>query len=86
MGRTMYQFAVQPILYPRSVFVFVINITLALLQQGFVYFAFSRRNQFELLIMADVAVFVGGVTIKLVDVLSDPKLSTAIDLLPCDAL
>jgi hypothetical protein len=36
--------------------------------------------------MADVAVFVGGVTIKSVDVLSDPKSSTAIDLLPFDAL
>ena len=86
MGRTMYQFAVQPILYPRSVFIVVINITLALLQQGGIHIAFGRGNQFELLIMADVAVLVGGVTVKSVDVLSDPKSNTAIDLLPFDAL
>ena len=53
-----------------------------------IHFAFSGSNdQFELLIKAADAVLAGIVIVKVVvDVLSDPKSSTAIDLLPCVTL
>ena len=54
-----------------------------MLQQGVVHFTFgSRNNQFELLINAEVAVLAGIVMVNVVvDVLSDPKSNTAMDLL-----
>jgi hypothetical protein len=58
------------------------------LQQGVVHFTFgSRNNQFELLMSAEVAVLAGIVMVNVpVDVLSDPKSNTAIDLFPWLAL
>jgi hypothetical protein len=57
-------------------------------QQGVVHIAFGRsNNQFELLMSAVVEVLVGMVIVNVVvDVLSDPKSITAIDLLPCVTL
>jgi hypothetical protein len=54
-----------------------------MLQQGVVHFTFgSRNNQFELLINAEVAVLAGIVMVNVpVDVLSEPKSNTAMDLL-----
>jgi hypothetical protein len=55
-----------------------------MLQQGGIHVAFGRsNNQFELLISAVVEVLAGMVIVKVVvEVLSDPKSITAIDLFP----
>ena len=81
-------FTIQPVLNPSCVFNFVINNAFPLLEEGVIHIAFGSRNyQFELLISAVVAVFVGIVIVKVVvEVLSEPKSSTAIDLFPCVTL
>jgi hypothetical protein len=57
-------------------------------QQRIIHLAFGGiNNQFELLIRAVVEVLAGMVIVNVVvDVLSEPKSKTAIDLLPLDAL
>jgi len=82
MGRTMYKFAIQPILNPSGQFIVIVHNAFPLLKQGIVHVAFGGCDyQFELLINAVVDVL-AGIVIKnvVVDVLSAPKSSTAIDL------
>jgi len=88
MRRTMNQLAIQPVLNPRCQFVVIVNYAFPLLKQGIIHVAFGSGNyQFELLISAVVEVFAGMVIVNVVvDVLSEPKSRTAIDLLPCVTL
>ena len=84
MGRTMYKFALQPILNPGGQFIVIVHGSFPLLKQGIIHFAFGSCDyQFELLINAVVDVL-DGIVIKNVvtDVLSEPKSNTATDLLP----
>jgi hypothetical protein len=82
------QLAIQPVFRPRSRFIVVVNRAGAMFQQGGIHIAFGRSdNQFELLMSAVVEVLAGMVIVKVVvEVLSEPKSITAIDLLPCVAL
>ena len=82
MGRTMNKFTFVPILYPSGVFNVIIEGTFAFFKQRFIHVAFGGSNdQFELLISAAVEVSAGIVIVNnVVDVLSDPKSNTAIDL------
>ena len=84
----MNQLTIQPVFRPRSRFIVVVNRAGTVFQQGIIHVAFGRSdNQFELLISAVVEVLAGIVIVKVVvDVLSDPKSITAMDLLPCEAL
>ena len=84
----MNQLAIQPVLCPSSQFVIVLNFPGAVFQQGIIHVAFGSSNyQFELLISAVVEVLAGMVIVNVVvDVLSEPKSKTAIDLLPCVTL
>ncbi len=84
----MNQLTIQPILCPRSRFIVVVNLTGTMLQKGCIHVAFGcSNNQFELLMSAVVEVLAGMVIVKVVvDVLSDPKSITAMDLLPCVTL
>ena len=84
----MNQLALKPVLNPRCQFILVVNLPRTVFQQGIVHVAFGSSNdQFELLISAVVEVFAGIVIVNVVvDVLSDPKSRTAIDLLPCVTL
>ena len=84
MHRPVNQFAIQPVLCPRSRFIVVVNLTRTVLQQGGIHIAFGcSNNQFELLISAVVEVLAGMVIVKVVvEVLSAPKSITAMDLLP----
>jgi hypothetical protein len=88
MHRPVNQFAIQPVLSPRSELIVVVNRAGAMLQQGIIHVAFGRSdNQFELLISAVVAVLAGMTIVKVVvDVLSAPKSITAMDLFPCVTL
>ena len=88
MGRAVNQLAIQPILYPRGSLIVVVHGAVPALQQGVVHLAFGSRNdQFELLMSAVVEVLAGIVIVKVaVEVLSEPKSNTAIDLLPWVAL
>jgi len=84
MDRTMYKFSFQPILNPGGQFIVIVHGSFPLLKQGIIHVAFGGRDyQFELLINAVVDVL-AGIVIKnvVVDVLSDPKSSTAMDGLP----
>jgi len=77
------QFTLKPILHPSGVLVIIIHDPFFFLKKRIIHFALGSSNdQFELLIRAAVAVLAGIVIVKLVDVLSEPKSSTAIDLLP----
>ena len=80
----MNQLAVQPVLHPSGSFIVVIHRPIPAFQQGVVHVTFGSRNdQFELLISAVVEVLEGIVIVKVVvEVLSEPKSNTAIDLLP----
>ena len=84
MHRPVNQFTIQPVLSPRSELIVVVHFTGTMFQQGVVHIAFGRsNNQFELLISAVVEVLAGIVIVNVVvDVLSDPKSITAMDLLP----
>jgi hypothetical protein len=83
MGRPVNQLTLKPILYPRGGLVVIIYDAFFFLKKRIIHFAFGGSNdQFELLIKAAVAVLAGIVIVKFVDVLSEPKSSTAIDLLP----
>jgi hypothetical protein len=84
MDRTMYKFALQPILNPSSQFIVIVHGSFPLLKQGIIHFALGGSDyQFELLINAVVDVL-DGIVIKnvVVDVLVEPKSNTATDLLP----
>lgn len=84
MGRSVNQLTFQPIFNPSGLFIVIVHGSFPLLKQGIIHFAFGGRDyQFELLINAVVDVLAGIVIKKVVvDVLSDPKSSTATDLLP----
>ena len=79
----MYKLFVQPIFNPCGEFIVVIYCAFPLFKQGIVHITFgSCNNQFELLMSAEVAVLAGIVIVNVpVDVLSEPKSSTAMDLL-----
>jgi uncharacterized membrane protein len=81
MHRTVNELTIQPVLCPCCVFNVIVQGTLFLFKQRIVHVAFGGRNdQFELLISAVVEVLEGIVIVNVVvDVLSDPKSSTAID-------
>jgi uncharacterized membrane protein YjjP (DUF1212 family) len=82
------QLAIQPVFHPRCELIVIINRAFPLLKLGIIHIAFGSGNyQFELLISAVVDVLAGMVIVNVVvDVLSEPKSRTAIDLLPLDAL
>ena len=84
MGRAVNQFAFQPILNPCGEFVVIVHGSFPLFKQRIVHVAFGGCDyQFELLISAVVDVLAGIVIKNVVaDVLSEPKSSTATDLLP----
>ena len=84
MGRSVNQLTFQPIFNPSGLFIVIVHGSFPLLKQGIIHFAFGGRDyQFELLINAVVDVLAGIVIKKVVvDVLSDPKSSTATDLSP----
>jgi len=79
------QLTIKPVLNPSGVLIVIIDCTFPLLKLGIVHIAFGgSNNQFELLISAVVEVLAGIVIVNVVvDVLSEPKSKTAIDLLPC---
>ena len=82
MDRSVDELPFQPILNPCGKFVVIIDCAFPLFKQRFVHFAFCGGNQFELLISALLAVLAGIVMRNVaVQVLSDPKSKTAIDLL-----
>jgi hypothetical protein len=87
MGRTVDKLTFQPILNPTGHFIVIVHSAFSLFQQRIIHVAFCGGNdQFELLISAADAVFSGiviGNVPPAVDVLSEPKSSTATDLLPC---
>jgi hypothetical protein len=84
MNRTVNKFTLMPVLNPSCVLYVIIDGTFPFFKQRFVHVAFGgSNNQFELLIRAVVAVFAGMVIVNVtLDVLSEPKSKTAIDLLP----
>jgi hypothetical protein len=84
MCGAMDKFSIQPILYPCGGFIVIIDGTFFFLKKRIVHVAFGGGNdQFELLISAAVDVLAGMVIRNVVvDVLSEPKSSTATDLLP----
>jgi hypothetical protein len=86
--RPVNQFAIQPVLSPRSKLIVIVYLTRTVFQQRVIHIAFGcSNNQFELLISAVVEVLAGIVIVNVVvEVLSAPKSMTAMDLLPCVAL
>jgi len=78
------KFPIQPVLNPCRVLVVIFYDTFFFLKKRIIHVAFGGgNNQFELLISAAVDVLAGMVMRNVVvDVLSEPKSSTAIDLLP----
>ena len=87
MHRAMHQLAVKPVFNPSRVLVLIIDGAFFLFKQRIVHVAFGGgNNQFELLISAADVVDAGIVTVKLVDVLSDPKSKTATDRLALELL
>jgi len=84
MGRPVNKLSVQPVFIPNCMLILIVNFASTVLQQGCIHITFGSGNdQFELLISAVVDVFAGIVIVNVVvDVLSDPKSKTAIDLLP----
>ena len=88
MCRTMYKFTFQPVLNPGGQFIVIVHSSFSLFKQGIIHFALGGCDyQFELLINAVVDVLAGIVIKNVVtDVLSDPKSSTATDLLPLVSL
>jgi len=84
MNRTVNKLTIQPILCPCRSFNVIVQGAIFPFQQRIIHVAFGSSNdQFELLISAVVEVLEGIVIVKVVvDVLSEPKSSTATDLLP----
>ena len=84
MRGAMDKLPVQPVFSPHCKFILIIYGAFLFDKQGIVHIAFGSSNdQFELLISAVVEVFDGIVIVNVVvDVLSEPKSSTATDLLP----
>ena len=80
----MHKFTFQPIFNPGGQFIVIVHSSFPLFKQGIIHITFGGRDyQFELLISAVVDVLAGIVIKNVVtDVLSDPKSSTATDLLP----
>jgi hypothetical protein len=78
------KFTIQPVFSPSCEFNVIIDGTFFFLKKRIVHVAFGGGNdQFELLISAAVDVLAGMVIRNVVvDVLSEPKSSTAMDLLP----
>jgi len=86
MCRTVYQFAIQPVLNPCRGFVVVVYGAFPLVQQGFVQQTFGCCNHGSL-INEVVDELVGITTVNdAVVVLSAPKSNTATDLLLLDEL
>ena len=64
MDRPVNKLAFMPILYPRSVFMLIINHSLALLKKGFIHLALSGVNHYSIRKMASVADAAGNVITK----------------------